>query len=464
MTSPASAAPLETPSLTDLTAAELAALVATRQVSVVEVAQAHLARAGDAEPWVRALVHVDRDDVLDQARRLDVRRAEGRDLGALAGVPVVVKDNVDVRRQVTSCGSKALGTVARVDADLVRRLRRAGAVVLGRANMDELAMGASTQTSAYGRTHNPHDVRRSAGGSSGGSAAAVAAHEAPLSVGTDTGGSVREPAAQCGVVGMAPSPGLVPMRGVVPFAPGLDRAGPLARTVTDAALLLSVLGGRPRLASATADPDVRGLRVGVVEELRGGRNQVGVLGRLDAVVATLRDLGAQVLTVSAPAAGRALATYMTVTSAASVPVLAPYVRSGLAGAEVERRYAWGLELLREIPSPLEVAQVAQQILHTQVTEALSGVDVLLSPTMPTTAPMLEGHTSPEHLADPLAAPYTDCWTVVANLVGLPALSLPSGRSADDGMPVGTMLMSRPRTDHVLLRVAAALEAAGVDAA
>ena len=464
MTSPALAVPFEAPSLTALTATELAALVATRQVSVVEVAQAHLARAGEVEPWVRALVHVDRDDVLDQARRLDVRRAEGRDLGVLAGVPVVVKDNVDVRGQVTGCGSKALGAVARVDADLVRRLRRADALVLGRANMDELAMGASTQTSAYGRTHNPHNVRRSAGGSSGGSAAAVAAHEAPLSVGTDTGGSVREPASQCGVVGMAPSPGLVPARGVVPFAPGLDRAGPLARTVADTALLLSVLGGRPRLASATADRDLRGLRVGVVEELRGSRNQAGVLGRLDAVVATLRDLGARVVTVSAPAAGRALATYMTVTSAASVPVLAPYVRSGLAGAEVERRYAWGLELLREIPSPLEVAQVAQQILHTQVTEALAGVDVLLSPTMPATAPLLEGHTSPEDLADPLAAPYTDCWTVVANLVGLPALSLPSGRSADDGMPVGTMLMSRPRTDHVLLRVAAALEAAGVDAA
>jgi len=301
-------------------------------------AQADALRAGDAtapELVDACLERIERLDpqlnafrsVRAQAARVEAaeaqRRLDAGETAPLLGVPVVVKDNVDVRRQVTSCGSKALGTVARVDADLVRRLRRAGAVVLGRANMDELAMGASTQTSAYGRTHNPHDVRRSAGGSSGGSAAAVAAHEAPLSVGTDTGGSVREPAAQCGVVGMAPSPGLVPMRGVVPFAPGLDRAGPLARTVADAALLLSVLGGRPRLASATADPDVRGLRVGVVEELRGGRNQVGVLGRLDAVVATLRDLGAQVLTVSAPAAGRALATYMTVTSAASVPVLAP---------------------------------------------------------------------------------------------------------------------------------------------
>ena len=381
----------------------------------------------------------------------------------LAGVPVVVKDNIDVLGQVTTSGSKAHGDVARVDAQVTRRLRKAGAVLLGRANMDELAMGASTQTSAYGRTHNPHDVRRSAGGSSGGSAAAVAAHEVPLSVGTDTGGSVREPASQCGVVGMAPSPGLVPMRGVVPFAPGLDRVGPLARTVEDVALLLGVVGGRPRLASAAADLDVRGLRVGVLDELRSARNQVGVLGRLDAVLDALRDLGAVVVPVSAPAAGRALATYMTVTSAASVPVLAPYVRTGLAGPEVVRRYEWGLELLREVPSPLEVAEVAQEILRGQVTGALDVCDLLLSPTMPTTAPMLEGHTSPEDLADPMAAPYTDCWTVVANLAGLPALSLPSGRSERDGMPVGTMLMGRPRTDHLLLRVAAALEAAGVDA-
>jgi aspartyl-tRNA(Asn)/glutamyl-tRNA(Gln) amidotransferase subunit A len=450
-------------SLTELSATRVAALVTAREVSVVEVAQAHLDRVAEAEPWVRALVHVDRDDVLNQARRLDVRRAEGHDLGPLAGVPVVVKDNVDVRGQVTTCGSKSHGAEARVDAQLTRRLRRAGALLLGRANMDELAMGASTQTSAHGRTHNPHDVRRSAGGSSGGSAAAVAAHEAPLAIGTDTGGSVREPASQCGVVGMAPTPGLVPMRGVVPFAPGLDRAGPLARTVADAALLLGVVGGRPGLASATDHPDVRGLRVGVLEELRSARNQTGVLARLDAVLDTLRGLGAEIVPVSAPAAGRALATYMTITSAASVPVLAPYVRSGLAGPEVERRYAWGLELLRENPSPLEVAEVARDILRGQVGAALAGVDVLLSPTMPTTAPLLEGHTSPEDLADPMAAPYTDCWTVVANLVGLPALSLPSGRSSDDGMPVGTMLMGPARTDHVLLEVAAALEAAGVDA-
>ena len=449
--------------LTTLPAHRLTALVLAGEVSAVEVAQAHLDRVAEAEPWVRALVHVDPADVLGQARRLDARRAAGRRLGPLAGVPVVLKDNIDVRGQVTSCGSRTVETLARVDADVTRRLRRAGAVVLGRGNMDELAMGASTQTSAFGRSHNPHDVRRSPGGSSGGSAAAVAAHEAPLAVGTDTGGSVREPASQCGLVGMAPTPGVVPMRGVVPFAPGLDRVGPLARSVRDLAQLLAVLGARPRLAAVTA-PDLRGVRVGVLEELRGPRNQVGVLARLDAVLGTLGELGAELVPVSAPAAGRALTTYMTVTSAAATAVLAPHVRTGLAGAEVVRRYEWGLELLRELPSRLETAQVAREVLHDQVTEALAGCDLVVSPTMPTTAPLLEGGTSPEDLADPLAAPYTDCWTVVANLVGLPALSLPSGRSATDGMPVGTMLMGPARSDPLLLGVAAALEAAGVDQA
>jgi aspartyl-tRNA(Asn)/glutamyl-tRNA(Gln) amidotransferase subunit A len=450
--------------LTALPAHRIAALVSEGEVSAAEVAEAHLARVVEVEPWTRALVQVDHEEVRAQARRTDQRRAAGRPLGSLGGVPVVVKDNVDLRGQVTSCGSKALGSTARVDADVTRRLRRAGALLLGRANMDELALGASTQTSAFGRTHNPHDVRRSAGGSSGGSAAAVAAHEAAASVGTDTGGSIREPASQCGVLGMAPTPGVVPMRGVVPFAPGLDRVGPLARSVRDLALLVAVMGGRPRLAGAAEPTDLRGLRVGVLEELRSPRNQVGVLARLDVVLATLQELGAELVPVSAPAAGRALATYMTVTSASAVQTLAPYVKTGLAGAEVARRYEWGLELLHEMPSQLEVAQVAQQILHDQVTAALSRCDLLVSPTMPTTAPLLEGHMAPEDLADPMAAPYTDCWTVVANLVGLPALSLPSGRSATDGMPVGTMLMGRPRTDHVLLGVAAALEAAGVDGA
>jgi aspartyl-tRNA(Asn)/glutamyl-tRNA(Gln) amidotransferase subunit A len=447
--------------LTSLPAVRLAEMVRAGEVSAVEVARAHVDRVAEAEPWIRALVHVDRPDVLAQAELVDAQVARGGSSLPLAGVPMAVKDNVDVRGQLTSSGSAALGRVATADAPVVARLRRAGAVVLGRANMDELALGASTQTSAFGRSHNPHDVKRSAGGSSGGSAASVAAHEVALSIGTDTGGSIREPASQCGVVGMAPTLGLVPADGVVPFAQGLDRVGPLARTVGDLARLLAVLAGQPGLGEV-GEASVRGLRVGVLEELRGARNQPGVLARLDIVIAALRDLGAEVVPVSAPAADRALATYMTLTSAAAAPVLKPYVDSGRAGAEVVRRYEWGAELLNGLPTTLDAARTEQQALEAQIGRALTECEVLLSPTMPTTAPLLEGHITPEDLADPLAAPYTDCWTVVANLVGLPALSLPSGRSHADGMPVGSMLMGRARSDPLLLRVATALAASGID--
>ena len=448
--------------LSGLTATDLAALVRTGAVDAETVVAAHLERIAEADPWVRALVLVDGAAAMRTARWVDARARRGLPAGLLSGVPVVVKDNIDVRGQVTAAGSLAHdGRAASRDAEVVRRLRRAGAVVVGRANMDELAMGASTQTSAYGRTHNPHDVRRSAGGRSGGSAAAVAAHEVPLSVGTDTGGSIREPAAQCGIIGMAPSPGLVSLRGVVPFAPGLDRVGPMARTVADTALLLAVLAGRPLLAEAASCRDLRGVRVGLVAELAGARNHPALLARLDQAVAALKELGAQVVSVSAPAADRALSTYMTVTSVASVPALTPYVRTGRVGAEVARRHAWGVRLLRECPDLLEVAYGDLAILRSQMEAALDLCDVLLSPTMPTTAPLLEGYL-PEELADPLAAPYTDSWTVVANLVGLPALSIPVGRSAADTMPVGAMLMAQRGADAEVLRVAAALEASGID--
>lgn len=213
-------------------AARLCELVRSGEVTAEEVVVAHLDRIAELDPQIGALVQVDRAGAVRAARDLGSRLAAGEALGALAGVPYVIKDNFDVRGQTTACGSTAhRGVVALRDSVVVDRLRRADAVLLGRANMDELALGASTQTSAFGPTRNPRDLRRSPGGSSGGSAAAVAAGMASLSVGSDTGGSIREPAAQCGVIGMAPSPGLVADGGLVPFAPSLDRVGPLSRTV-----------------------------------------------------------------------------------------------------------------------------------------------------------------------------------------------------------------------------------------
>ncbi|HVX45720.1 MAG TPA: amidase, partial [Mycobacteriales bacterium] len=345
------------------------------------------------------------------------------------------------------------GVVAIRNSLIVTRLVAAGAVLLGRANMDELAMGASTQTSAFGATRNPWDVRRSPGGSSGGSAAAVSAGLAALSIGTDTGGSIREPAAQCGVVGMAPSPGLVPVTGVVPFAPGLDRVGPLARSVRDAATMLAVMSGRRNLAAASGGD--RPLRVGIVEGMCGRVNRPGVLARFAAACEVLADIGAEFVRVSLPDSAGALGAYLDITSAACAPFLEPYVRTGQAGQEVLRRWQIGRALLHEDAAELAHARRMQHRLIEQTRDALERCDVLLSPTMPTTAPLLTCERAA--VADPMTAPYTDCWTVVANLTGLPALSLPAGTSPDDGLPVGVMLTGPPGSDGMLLAVAAAME-------
>ena len=369
----------------------------------------------------------------------------GRPVGPLAGVPFVVKDNIDVHGQETASGSRATsGVVAMADAPVVRHLREAGAILLGRANMDELAMGASTQTSSHGPTRNPVDRRRSPGGSSGGSAAAVAAGFVPLAVGTDTGGSIREPASQCGVLGMAPSDGLVSLDGVIPFAPGLDRVGPLARSAGDAAAMLAAMAGH------ALEPAAPGTRVAVVDELVTARNRPEVLAAFEAWLSG-PWLGVEVSHVSIPDAPDALAAYMTLTSVASVDWLEPYVASELAGEELVRRYHYGLDLRAHGGDAIASAEAVQGRLSAEIEAALRSVDALVSPTMPTPAPLLFGEITPEEMADPLAAPYTDCWTVVANLAGVPALSVPA---PVDGLPVGAMLMGAPGSDADLLAFAA----------
>lgn len=449
--------------LAELSALELAHLVQSRQTSAREVITAHLLRVDELDCSLNALTTINADQALDAADQLDeqLRRAPSASAGGLAGVPFVVKDNIDVHGQGTTCGSRGHeGVAAIADATVVQRLREQGAILLGRANMDELAMGASTQTSAYGPTRNPIDRRRSPGGSSGGCAAAVAAGLVPLAVGTDTGGSIREPAAQCGVVGMAPSPDLVPMTGVVPFAPGLDRVGPLTRTVADARCLLAVLAGRPPLTLAGRTPDMTEsflgsrnvpTRVAVVQELVSGRNRPDVLAAFESWLARLHEHGIEVSLVSVPEAPRALSAYMRLTSVAALAWLEPWVRSGRAGEELLRRYDYGLRLREQDPEALAGAAQVQRRVRDQVTTALVRYEVLVSPTMPTTAPLLDGEITPEELADPLAAPYTDCWTVVANLAGVPALSVPA---PTDGLPVGAMLMGRPGCDDDLLALAA----------
>lgn len=416
------------------------------QRSAEEVVEAHLAVVARLNPDVNALVHVDAEGALAAARSLDERIAAGIRTGALAGVPVAVKDNIDVGGQMTSAGSAGRLPVSAVrDATAVTRLRAADAILLGRANMDELAMGASTQTSAYGPTRNPLDHRRSPGGSSGGSAAAVASGMVPLSLGTDTGGSVREPASQCGLVGMAPSQGRVPLRGVLPFAPGFDTVGPLGSTVADVRLALEVLLGRrlrPRLGTR--------VRLGVPRELCGPANQPGVLDRFEAALDRLRALGCEVTTVSLPTAPRGLDAYMKLTSVAALPVLRHRVQTPNAGAEVVRRHEYADHLGRHGRDLLDAAEDDRARLRAEVGAALDGCDLLVSPTMPTTAPLLFGDLTPEDLTDPMASPYTDCWTVVTSLSGVPSLSVPMGTSPRDGMPVGLMLTGPAGSDADLL--------------
>jgi aspartyl-tRNA(Asn)/glutamyl-tRNA(Gln) amidotransferase subunit A len=424
---------------------DVAAAEAPRSRVEDDVAR-RLERIAALDPGLASLVHLDAEGALARGRELDREAAAGR-TGPLHGVLVVVKDNVDVAGQVTACASRAHdGRPARKDSPVVARLRAAGAVLLGRANMDELAMGASTATSAHGPTHNPWDTSRSPGGSSGGSAAAVAAGLADLAVGTDTGGSIREPASQCGVVGIAPSPGLVPAAGVVPFDPTCDRVGPLAADTALTARALAAMAGRP----VRLRPPGRRLRIGVVRELLGPPNQPGVLRVVEDALERYGALGADIVEVDVPDGRRALEAYLALTSVACIPHLETWARTGRAGAEVVRRLELG-HRVRADAERLESAAAVRARLRGQTRAALRSCDALLSPTMPTTAPAFPPvGPDDEVVADPARAPYTDCWTVVANLAGLPAVSVPAGLSPEDGLPVGVMLTGAVGSDALLL--------------
>ncbi len=443
--------------LAALRAVDIVELVVRGELSAEDVTLAHLRCIDESNPSVHALIRVDGERALRSARRVDRARLAGRVLGPLAGIPIVVKDNLDVAGQPTSCASRAREpAAARRHATVVSHVLAADAVLIGRANMDEMALGASTQTSVFGPTRNPWDLRRSPGGSSGGCAAAVAAGMSALAIGSDTGGSIREPAAQCGVVGMAPSPDLVPTDGLVRFAPAYERVGPFARNCADLDRLLTTLAdhGEP----APPGRPVGRLRVGVIEDVCGHHNRAAVRARFEVMLAGLADAGVDVIAVRIPAALEALDAYFTLTSAACVRTLAAAVATGRSGAEVLRRYEIGRSLTS---AAIAQARITEAKLITQTRLALTRCDALISPTMPTTAPLLDGGVastpSMEQLADPMAAPYTDCWTVLANLTGLASLSVPAGLSAEDGMPVGIMISAAAGADRDLLTLGSTLE-------
>ena len=474
--------------LVRLTAARTAAAIESGAVSAVEVTQAHLARIDTVDEKVHAFLHVAADGALAAAKVVDDKRAAGERLGPLAGVPLALKDVFAQRGVPTTAGSKILeGWRPPYDATVTRKLREAGVVILGKVNMDEFAMGSSTENSAYGPTRNPWDLDRIPGGSSGGSAASVAAYEAPLSVGTDTGGSIRQPAAVCGLVGVKPTYGAVSRYGLIAFSSSLDQAGPLARTVLDAALLHQTIAGYdpmdstsidapvPDLVGACRSRDLTGVRVGVVRELTGEGYQPGVQAAFDAAVAALGKLGADVVEVSCPHFGYALPAYYLIAPSECSSNLARFdaMRFGLRvarpganseevmaatreagfGPEVKRRIILGTYALSSgyYDAYYGQAQKVRTLITRDFEAAFEQVDVLVSPTTPTVAFPIGSKVD-----DPMAMYLNDIASIPSNLAGNASMSLPCGLS--DGLPVGVQIIAPPLADDRLYRVGAALEA------
>ncbi|HEY6932061.1 MAG TPA: Asp-tRNA(Asn)/Glu-tRNA(Gln) amidotransferase subunit GatA [Marmoricola sp.] len=478
------------------TAAELADALAAGEISSVELTRAHLDRIAAVDGPVHAFLHVDADGALDSARAADERRAAGRPASPLDGVPIAVKDVMATRGLPTTCGSRILqGWLPPYDATVVARLREAGLPILGKTNMDEFAMGSSTEHSAYGPTHNPWDLDRIPGGSGGGSAAAVAAFEAPLAIGTDTGGSIRQPGAVTGTVGMKPTYGGVSRYGLVALANSLDQAGPVTRTVLDAALLHEVIGGHDPLDSTSIDQpqpalveaaregaggDLAGVRVGVISQMRGEGWQPGVLARFEESVELLTKAGAEVVEVSCPTFVHALATYYLILPAEASSNLARFdaMRYGLRvlpegitdpsaeevmratrdagfGAEVKRRIILGTYALSSgyYDAYYGQAQKVRTLIGRDFARAFEQVDVLVSPTAPTTAFPIG-----EKVDDPLAMYLNDLATIPANLAGVPGISVPNGLADEDGLPTGFQVLAPALADDRVYRVGAALEA------
>jgi len=489
-----------------VTALGVAAAVASGERTARSVAEDHLDRIREGDGEIGAFNLVLAEEALADADRVDAALGRGEPVGPLAGVPVALKDNLCTRGIPTTCSSRMLeGWRPPYSATVVERLRAAGAVIVGKTNLDEFAMGSSTENSAFGPTRNPRDTRRVPGGSSGGSAAAVAADFAALALGSDTGGSIRQPAALCGVVGMKPTYGRVSRYGLIAFASSLDQIGPFGATVADAAACYQVIAGHDPLDSTSLDQPqepvegaltdgVDGLRVGVLAELCGrGRQETGlagmdgsaadgvegvaddVLSRVQDAAAALEQAGADVRTVSVPSAVLGLSAYYVIAPAEASSNLARYdgVRYGLRvdaanaaemniasrtagfGAEVKRRIMLGTYALSAgyYDAFYGKALRVRTLMLQEFAAVYEDVDVLLCPTAPTTAFELGAKT-----ADPLLMYLNDVCTIPSNLTGHPAISVPFGRG-DDGLPVGVQVMGPALSERLILGVAAALERA-----
>ncbi len=475
--------------LTRLSAASLAGLIAKKEVSAVEVATAHLDRIAAVDERVHAFLHVDREGALDAAAAVD----RGEITGPLAGVPIAVKDVVTTKGVPTTAASKILeGWKPPYDATIVERLKRAGMPILGKTNRDEFAMGSSTEYSAYGPTNNPWDLGRIPGGSGGGSAAAIAAYEAPLAIGTDTGGSIRQPGAVTGTVGAKPTYGGTSRYGLIAFSSSLDTPGPCGRTVEDTALLHAVIAGHdPRDSTSINQPvpdvvaaarlgatgDLTGVKLGVVKEFAGDGAEPGVLASFRESLEALVKLGAEIVEISCPNFQYALPAYYLIAPSEASSNLARFdgVRYGLRtgddgsrsleevmsltreagfGPEVKRRIILGTYALSSgyYDAYYGQAQKVRTLITRDFQAAFEKVDVLVSPTTPFVAFPFGSRTS-----DPYQMYLADLFTIPTNLYGGPAISVPCGLS--EGLPVGFQVMAPTMADDRMYRVAAALESA-----
>jgi len=475
--------------LWELSAAELGTMIARNEPSAREVVDAHLSRIEALDESVNAFLTLTPDLARATADAVDRKVSTGEKVGPLAGVPLALKDILCIDGVRTTAGSKILENYKPpYDATVVQKLLAADVPIVGKANMDEFAMGSSTENSAYGPSRNPWDLARVPGGSSGGSSAAVAAGFAPLGIGTDTGGSIRQPASLCGVVGVKPTYGLVSRYGVLAFASSLDQVGPFARSVEDAALLLEVIAGHDRMDAtsipepvppyrASLDAGVKGLRIGVVSDwIEGEGVQPGVTDSIRAAIDALSGLGAEIGEISLPSFRYALSAYYLIAPAECSSNLARYdgVRWGLRapdakdviemnvrsrtagfGDEVKRRIMLGTYALSAgyYDAYYGKAQQVRTLVIRDFEKAYERFDVLLGPTSPTTAFKIG-----EKADDPLAMYLNDVFTIPSNLAGAAAISVPSGL-ADDGLPVGLQLLGPPMSEALLFKVAYSYEQA-----
>ena len=470
-------------------AVEMASALSKGEITSVELTQAHLDQISKVDGDVQAFLHVDTQGALAQARDIDARRKAGENLAPLAGVPLALKDVLVQKGVPTTCGSKMLeGWRPPYDSTVVTRLKDNGIIILGKTNMDEFAMGSSTENSAYGPTHNPWDLTRIPGGSGGGSSAALAAFEAPLAIGTDTGGSIRQPAAVTGTVGVKPTYGGVSRYGLVAFSSSLDQAGPCARTVLDAAYLHEAIGGYDRMDStsinapippvvaAAKSGDVKGMKIGVIKELQGDGYQPGVLKLFNQSLELLASLGAEIVEVSCKYFDYALAAYYLIAPSECSSNLARFdamrygLRVGEGSAEevmnATRQQGFGREVKRRIilgtyalssgyyDAYYGSAQKVRTLISRDFEAAFNKADVLVSPTAPTTAFKIG-----EKANDPIAMYLNDIATIPTNLAGIGGMSIPSGLAEEDGLPAGFQIMAPAMKDDRMYQVGSALEAA-----